>query len=109
MTTKRQSDFEDRFYDFIQSGMERLERKIDANTDLTKQVKNQAEATNGKVAENIKEIAKLNQEVFGKIKPSDLPSWFRDPKIISTIFNVSLILLALVIAATRVDIGGLLP
>lgn len=102
MTSKRQSDFEDRFYDFIQSALNRLENKIDGNTKLTEQVKVQAEKTNGRVGA-------LEKEVFGRIKPSDLPPWWRDPKLMGFLFNISLALVLLLAFLTRVNIAELLP
>jgi len=108
-TRKNQSDFESRYFDLIQSGLGRLEEKLDEtnkhledNTALTQKVKEQAEKTNGRVN-------KLESEVFGKVKPSDLPPIYRDPKVISIVFNISLAILVLVIAATKVDVSGLIP
>lgn len=100
--TANRSDFESRYFDLIQDALDRLENKVDHNTKLTEQVKVQAEKTNGRV--NV-----LEKEVFGKVKPSDLPPFWRDPKVISIIFNISLAVLVLVIAATKVNIQDLLP
>lgn len=99
---KTASDFEERFYDLIQDSLERLENGLATNTNLTEQTKRQAERTNGRVD-------KLEKEVFGKVKPSDLPPIYRDPKVISIVFNISLAILILIVAATKVDVGGLLP
>lgn len=96
------NDFESRYFDLIQDGFNRLEGKVDANTKLTEATHEQAQRTNGRVD-------KLEKEVFGKIKPQDLPEWWRDPKIISILFNVSLVILVLVVAATKVDVADLLP
>lgn len=98
----RQTDFEERFYDIIQNALNRLENKIDANTKLTEKVRQQAELTNSRTN-------KLEAEVFGKVKPSDLPTWYRDPKVLSIVFNISLAVLVLIIAATKVDISSITP
>lgn len=96
------NDFEDRYFSLFEGMFDRLEKKIDGNTKLTEQVKAQAEKTNGRVTG-------LEKEVFGKVKASDLPPFYRDPKVISIIFNVSLAILVLVIAATKVNVTDLLP
>jgi hypothetical protein len=103
------SEFEDRYFGLLQDSMDRLEKKIDDNTKLTEQVSRKQDYTNGKVAQNIKDIGELQKEVFGKIKPSDLPPIWRDPKFLSIVFNVSLAVLVLIAALTRIDIGGFLP
>ena len=96
------SDFENRYYDLLQDSMDRLETEVKYNIKLTEQVKHQADRTNGKVEA-------LEKEVFNKIKPSDLPPMWRDPKVLSTIFNISLAILVLIAAITRVNVSDLIP
>jgi GTP1/Obg family GTP-binding protein len=78
-------------------------KAIRANTRLTEKVKDQAEATNGRVL-------KLEDAVYKeKPNPSALPPFYRDPKVIQIGVYVTLAGLLLVAAATRVDVTGLLP
>lgn len=108
-SSKQQNDFENRFFDMLQQKLNtldkawsRVERKLDANTILTREVKYQAEKTNGRVT-------KLEDEVFGKVKTTDMPPFWRDQKVMALLVNISLAILVLVIAATKVDVGVLLP
>lgn len=116
MTRKQQNDFEARFFDFLQeklSGhdktLERLEAKIDANTALTLETKNQAERTNGRVTklERITEkLLQWKERLARKTPdPKDLPPFWQDPFIRKAI---ALGFLALIIGATGVNLAGLL-
>lgn len=96
------TDYKDRYFNNLDKTLGRIESKVDANTQLTLRVKEHAEKTNGRVGV-------LEKEVFGKIKPSDLPPFYRDPKVISIVFNISLAILILVAAATKIDLTRLLP
>lgn len=99
-------DYKEKYFDekfkSIDTNFREIAKDLKANTSLTREVKTQAEKTNGRVT-------KLEEEVFGKVKAKDLPNVWRDPKVISIVFNVSLAVLILVIAATKVDVGVLLP
>lgn len=95
-------DYENRFFQLLLDKIDGLEGKVDSNTKLTQQTHEQAKKTNSRVD-------KLDAEVFGKIKPQDLPPIWRDPKVISIAFNISLAVLVLIIAATKVNVTELLP
>lgn len=94
--------FEEKFKN-VTDAVSGVRADIRKNTSLTEEVKKQAEATNGRVL-------KLEDTVY-KQKPnaSNLPPFYRDPKVIQIGVYVALAGLLLVAAATRVDVTGLLP
>lgn len=49
------------------------------------------------------DLKKINTELFGPQKKSDLPPWYRDPKWLNILFIGSIIMLVLVLGATRID------
>lgn len=102
MAGNKRTDFEQRYFTLIEGMFGRLEDKIDRNTTLTEATKAQAEKTNGRVT-------RLEKEVFGHATPKQLPPLWRDPKVLSIVFNVTLALLVLIIAATKVNVTELVP
>jgi hypothetical protein len=95
------------YFDLLNKTLERIEDKVDKNTDLTQKVHMQAQKTNGKVI-------KLRDDVDGllvsttnkKIDPVKLPDFWSDPMIKRTVFIVAVAFLTLIIAVTGVNIVG---
>lgn len=106
------TDYKDRFFDQLVKTVDRIEHKVDANTELTQQVKTQAENTNGRVNDLEKRadqhelsISKLTRK---PINPKNLTAWYRDLAVLRILTYLSLALLLLIGAAIKVDIGSLI-
>lgn len=134
-THKERDDFEDRFFSAQQHQFDRFEIKLDRNTDIAKEALTEAKLTNSRVTHleenvnaNLKEAHERSSKALERAdrvherlvdmeniivpnkppEPEDLPTWWRDPKVITIVSYVALAFLILVAAATRFDLGGIL-
>lgn len=87
-------DYKDRFFDSLVEDI----KEIKSDT--------------GSIRSDLKKLnsrtAKLEGEVYNQVARKDLAPIWKDPKVIQVVLYLSLALLILVAAATRVDLGGLL-
>jgi hypothetical protein len=92
----REKYFDEKFKN-IDSGFERLEKVIAENTRLTREVKDENVEIDNR-------LGVLERDKTGEVKKKDLPPFLSDPIVRKTLFILSLSLLAIVIAATQVDV-----
>lgn len=108
---------------FLERWLVRLEQKVDSNNQMTQQALNesrgaheQSKYTNGELArvkediEKVKEDVARNEVEISKVKgrpinPTNLNEWYKDPHVLRVLTLLSLALLLLVGAATKVDVG----
>lgn len=84
--------------------------ELKANTDETRLLKTEVRETNGSVKTLQGEVVEIKKVVFpdAPMKPSDLPQWWRNPKIIAIVSYIALAFLLLVAAVTKFDLSGIL-
>lgn len=104
-------DYKEKYFDekfkSLDQSIGSIANDLRANTELTKEVKAQAERTNGRVT-RLEEWRKAFK-TGDNIKEKDLPAAWRDPKFIGLVFNFSLIILIIVATLAGINVTSILP
>ena len=82
------------FEKWLEDKFENVEAKIDANTSATEEIG--------------KRLSALEHTVNGTPTKSELPPFYRDPKVVQTILYLSITVLLIVAAVVKVDVSKLL-
>ena len=99
MTEWKDRYFEAKFKN-VDSSIGRVLEKVSENTELTKEIKKSGE-------KNTARISAIEAEVFQKPREKDLPTWYKDPKVIQIILFITFIIAGVLSLFLGIDLKGL--
>lgn len=101
------SDFEERFFKLLLDRMDKQDETLKKHGSKLEQIHEQTQKTNGRVTKLESQVNQPRVISDAAIK-KNLPSPWRDPKVIQIFLYLSIALLLLVSAAVKFDVGRVL-
>lgn len=85
-TRKKSGNFEDRFFDLLESTIEAIDKKVDQNSNDIKDSLSEIKKKSDTIRRLSDRVKKLEEKVFEQSAPAtstkELPAWYRDQNII---------------------------